>query len=129
MSDIESDPPPPTLRLCEACGGHNDECIWCTNGYQTIAQRQAWHEYRVQIRGVSGTHMLLREVIEDIIKQLDIIGDDSSVKMVADGRKILYKWLNADPDDTGYELITRQLSLFSREALEVIAKFKHLDHQ
>jgi hypothetical protein len=122
MSDeIDSELPPPTLRLCNACGGHGDSCIWCTDGYQNLTQRQAWHEFRNQVKSQSGMHVLFREIVEEVLTKLEAIKDDKHLKFIDDGKKILSKWVHADADDTGYELLTRQLSEFSKKALEIIS--------
>jgi hypothetical protein len=125
MSETPYDPPPPTLRLCEACGG--DNCIWCTDGYQTLAQRQAWQEFRYQVKSQSGLHTILQELVEEVITKLEVIDNDKYTEMINNGKKILSKWVYADPNDTGYELLTRQLSEFSKEALEVISNIKRID--
>ena len=125
--DTSSDLPPPTLKICQACGGCEGGCIWCTNGYQTLAQRQAWQEFRYQVKSQSGLYTLLRELVEEVITKLEATEDKNHSKMIDDGKKILFKWVHADPNDTGYELLTRQLSEFSKEALEVISNIKRID--
>lgn len=125
MNQVPSDPPPPTLKLCEACGG--SVCIWCTNGYQTLAQRQAWQEFRYQVKSQSGMHTVLQELVEEVIAKLEALDPIHYLEMINKGKKILSKWINADPDDTGYEFLIRQLSEFSKEALEVISNIKRID--
>ena len=119
--------PPPTLKICEACGSHGDDCIWCTNGYQTLQQRKIWHEYRVQIRTRSSTHSILQEIVEEVISKLEATNDETHLTMTNEGKKLLTKWVHADPDETNYLLLTRQLSEFNKRALEVISNIKRSD--
>lgn len=119
-----SDSPPPTLKLCEACGNHGENCIWCTDGYQTSEQRKVWHEYRTQIRTRSSTHALLHEIVKEIISKLEAIGDESHLAMFNEGNRLLSKWMHTNSDDIEYEFITRQLSEFNKKALEVISNTK-----
>ena len=122
MSQTPSDPPPPTLRLCEACGKNGDVCIWCTNGYQNLAQRQAWHEFRSQVKSQSSIHSLLRELVEEVIDKLEATENNNKyVNVIDEGKKIMYEWIYANPDDTGYAALTRQLSEFTKNALEIIS--------
>lgn len=123
-TNTPSDPPPPTLKICEACSNHGDNCIWCTNGYQTLQQRRIWHEYRVQIRTRLNTHFLLQEIVEEVISKLEATKDETHLTMTDEGKKLLTKWVHADPDDTNYLLLTHQLSEFSKRALKIISNIR-----
>ncbi len=112
------DSEPDTLRVCLACGTMVSSCPWCTNGYQSSEQIQAWKKYRSKTQKLSDTHNLLSGLLKEIVIKLEAIGSKEALELANDGADILLKW-EASEDKSSY---SKDISEFQKSAIEIISK-------
>lgn len=114
---------PDTLRLCEACGGTPEEpdaCLWCTGGFQSVEQQVRWQKFRRQMRQISGTYDFLKKTVEDLISRLIRSGGTERLDMAMRGKKLLSEWELSDPAHGGRAEVTRELSEFTKRAVDAL---------
>jgi len=114
---------PDTLRLCEACGGTPDEpdaCLWCTGGFQDVEQQVRWRKFRRKMRQISGTYDFLRGTVEDIVSRLIRSGGTERLELAMRGKRLLTEWETSDPAGGGRAEVTKELSDFTRRAVDAL---------
>lgn len=120
MADEDHDAPD-TPRVCEACGGNEAGCGWCTGGFQDPGQQDRWREFRMGMRKISETYSLLEDIMWDIVGRLDAVGTKEASDLSTEGRRLLKTWLQADPDSAERRQSSLSISMFQKRAvLELI---------
>lgn len=113
------DEEPDTLRLCEACGGFPEDpraCLWCTGGFQSVEQQVRWGLFRRKMKKISGTYDFLRDTVEDLVERLLKVPGSSD--LASEGRALLHEWEVTDPSDKDRRNIAKDLSGFTRRAID-----------
>lgn len=114
-----------TPRVCEACGGSCDnECQWCTGGFQTVSQQDDWRRFRRRVSQISGTYSMAQGMAQDLVDMLERSQDREALELAAEGRDALDGWLGSDPSTPEREEANRVLMAFHSRALQYIVKGK-----
>jgi len=114
-----------TPRVCEACGGSCDnECQWCSGGFQTASQQDDWRRFRRRVSQISGTYSMAQGMAQDLIEMLGRSDDPEAVRLAAEGKEALSRWVDSDPSTPEREEANRVLMAFHSRALQHIVKGK-----
>lgn len=114
------DEPKLTPRACEACGGRG--CKWCTDGFQDQEQQTDWRKFRQKMRRISGTYSMLENLVRELVKRMEEIGTEESLKVAERGRSCLHRWIMAEPDTAERRDASVDMNIFQKDALLVLMK-------